>query len=198
MRLISELWKDIGVYKGVDYTGLYEISSKGRFRSLDRVVSGVIHGKTIKRLFKGSIREAHECLNGYMDVILTKNHKPHRAKLHRLVAEYFIPNPNGYSDVNHIDENKSNNDVNNLEWCSHKENCNHGTRNERAGLKHRKPVVQLDLDGNLVKIWDCQTDTENGGFSFSCVNKCVRNAEKTHMGFKWVYLEDYEKLNSTF
>ena len=198
MRLISELWKDIGVYKGVDYTGMFMISSKGRVKSLDRVVIDNFKGKQRKRIFYGGIHPQHPDKDGYMGTHLSKNGHSYTAKVHRLVAEYFLLNPRNCSDVNHIDENKANNDINNLEWVTHKENCNKGTRNERAGKKHRKPVVQLDLNGNLIKEWDSQTETRKGGFCFECVNNCARGEQETHKGFKWMPLDDYRKLNPNY
>ena len=195
MRLISELWKDIGVYKGVDYTGMYMISSKGRIKSLDRTV---IDKMGRKRFFKGYECLIHLDTDGYRTVPLSKDSHSYTAKVHRLVAEYFLLNPRMCSDVNHIDENKANNDINNLEWVTHKENCNKGTRNERAGKKHRKPVVQLDLNGNIIKVWNCQIETKKAGFSITCVNNCARGNQETHKGFKWMYLDDYKKLNSNY
>lgn len=195
MRLISELWKDIGVYKGVDYTGMFMISSKGRVKSLNRIITDK-RGK--KRFVKGRECPIHFDADGYETVPLSKENHSYTAKVHRLVAEYFLLNPRKCSDVNHIDENKANNDINNLEWVTHKENCNKGTRNKRAGEKHRKPVVQLDLNGNFIKEWDCQIETRNAGFSLTCVNNCARGEQETHKGFKWMLLEDYKKLNPNY
>ena len=69
-------------------------------------------------------------------------------KVHRLVAKAFVPNPDNLNEVNHIDEDKDNNRADNLEWCKHVDNCNHGTRNERSAVKRGIQVEQLTLDGH--------------------------------------------------
>lgn len=97
------------------YEGLYGITSCGRVWSYRR------------QKFLASIVDSW----GYVRVNLSKEGKVKTYKIHRLVAEAYIPNPEGLRDVNHLDENKSNNSVNNLCWCSHKDNCNYGTRNQR-------------------------------------------------------------------
>ena len=76
---------------------------------------------------------------GYARVNLSKEGKFKAFKIHRLVAQVYIPNPDGLSDVNHLDEDKTNNNVNNLCWASHKDNCNYGTRNQRIKENNTKP-----------------------------------------------------------
>lgn len=114
-----EVWKDI-----VGYEGLYQVSNTGEVISLNYNNNG-----KEKKLRKG-INE-----NGYEHVRLYKNGKGKTYRVNRLVAMGFIPNPNNYPEVNHIDENKVNNSINNLEWCTRKYNANYGTRNKRAGKK---------------------------------------------------------------
>ena len=111
----KEIWKEI---KG--YEGRYQISSLGRVKSLN-------YNKTGKEdiLSPGNIR-------GYLHVRLSKEGKSKPFQVHRLVALHFIPNPNNYPEVNHKDENKQNNTVDNLEWCDRKYNCNYGTRTQRS------------------------------------------------------------------
>lgn len=192
MRLISELWKDIGVYKGVDYTGMYEISSKGRFRSLDRII---IDKRGKKHLLVGKEMIPFPDSSGYMKVTICKNGKAHEARINCLVAIAFIPNPNNLPQVNHIDENKSNNDVNNLEWCTCKENINHGTRNERAGIGHRKAIVQLNLSGDFIREWKCIKDVEQYGFAKEAVSMCAYGKRRTSGGYIWMFKDKYN--NST-
>ena len=122
---MREIWKDV---KG--YEGLYQVSNLGRVRSLDRTVnSGIKNNSNV--LFKGRILKQYQKRNGYLQVTFTVNSKRKYVGVHRLVAETFIPNPDNKSQVNHIDENKTNNNVYNLEWCTPKENCNFGTRNSK-------------------------------------------------------------------
>lgn len=124
-----EIWKPIPNYEN------YEVSSLGRVRSLN------YNNQTDKvRILKLAIRK-----DGYTQIMLNKEGKCKMYSVHRLVAEAFIPNPNNLPCVNHIDENKQNNDVSNLEWCSYGYNINYGSRNERASKAHCKPVICLEL-----------------------------------------------------
>lgn len=112
---MQEIWKDIE-----EYEGIYQISNFGNIRSLDRIIvdknkTYLLHGKILKQ----GIRNTYKVIN------LHKNAKRKSYQVHRLVANAFIPNPNNYDIVNHIDENPINNNVNNLEWCNQKHNVNH-------------------------------------------------------------------------
>lgn len=112
-----EEWKPV-----VGYEGLYEVSSLGRVRSLDRFYY---------RLHKGKVLSPTKDRYGYLTVTLNCNGKSKTIKIHRLVAQAFIENPDNLPQVNHKDENPSNNNVDNLEWCTAKYNNNYGTRQER-------------------------------------------------------------------
>ena len=120
---INEIWKDI---KG--YEGLYQVSNLGRVKSLEKIdFSG--HKRKCKILKLALNRY------GYAYLTLSKNGNKKAYTVHRLVAESFIPNPNKLPFVNHKDENKSNNRVKNLEWCTHEYNINYGTCRERMSKK---------------------------------------------------------------
>ena len=116
---MKEEWRDI---KG--YEGLYQISNLGRIKSLKDN-----HGKYREKILKPGNS------NGYFYVDLCKNSKGKLFKIHRLVAIHFIENPNNYPEVNHKDENSTNNCVDNLEWCTREYNNSYGTRNKRASEK---------------------------------------------------------------
>lgn len=118
-----EEWRPIEGYEGI-----YEVSSYGRVRSLDRYVR--CKSKSY-RLKKGSILSPAKDKNGYLKVVLSCNRKCNTINVHRLVAQAFIPNPDNLPEVNHKDEDKTNNSVDNLEWCNHSYNINYGTRKER-------------------------------------------------------------------
>ena len=122
---MSECWKYI-----IGYEGLYEVSNLGRIRSLPRL-TGARNNKT--RLVKGKVLKPYLQNNGYeiVDLFLSPNNKKHFL-VHRLVAEAFIPNPDNLQEVNHKDEDKCNNNIDNLEWCDHAYNNNYGTKIERT------------------------------------------------------------------
>lgn len=112
-----EIWKDV-----IGYEGLYQVSDLGRVRSVDRYIKrndGIIQHR------KGKIILQTKNLDGYMQVKLCKDGKSRTVRVHRIIAESFIPNPDNLSDVNHIDCDRTNNIVLNLEWLSFKENIKH-------------------------------------------------------------------------
>ena len=166
-----EIWKDI---KG--YEGLYQISSHGRVKSLFRY----------KKILKPALQT-----KGYFYVSLCKPNK--NFTIHRLVAEAFIPNPDNLPCVNHKDEDKTNNHVDNLEWCTYEYNLNFGTRNERISeslLNHTntsKKVYQYTLDGKFIKEWKSTNECGRNGYNQGTVSSCCRGKIKTHRGYKWSY-----------
>ena len=107
---MQEIWKDI-----VGYKGLYQISNKGRVKSLERY--SYKGNRSIQKL-KGRILKASIRKDNYLTVVLRKDGKSTSYLVHRLVAQAFIPNSYNYNVINHKDENKQNNDIRNLEWCS--------------------------------------------------------------------------------
>lgn len=117
---MDEVWKDIEGYEG-----LYQVSNTGQVKSLNYNQTG-----EIKVLKQGNAK-------GYKRVGLFKNGKTKQYSVHRLVALAFISNPDDLPMVNHKDEDKTNNNVNNLEWCTHEYNMSYGTRNERISKKHK-------------------------------------------------------------
>lgn len=175
-----EIWKD---YK--DYEGLYQASNLGRMRSLDTYRKG--RNGSI-RFCKGRILKPGTDKDGYLQVCLCKNNKQKTYKVHRLVAETFIPNPDNLPYINHRDECKTNNNVENLEWCDCKYNSNYGTRNKKVALKKKKPVLQFTLDGIFVKEWPSTIDAEReGGFVSASICRCCRGRSKKHHNFIWKY-----------
>lgn len=172
---MEEIWKD-----KKDYEGLYQVSNLGRAKSLDRYVKGKGHSLQLK---KGRILKPMKDNNGYLKVLLSKNGKYTNYYVHRLVAEVFLPNPNNYKEVNHKDENKTNNVVTNLEWCDRKYNQNYGTRTEKCS----KTVLQYDLEGNFIREWKSSAECGRNGFNQGHVADCCRGELKTHNGFIWKY-----------
>lgn len=136
-----EEWKDI---KG--YEGIYQVSSYGRVRSLDRIVERKGKGDFF---IKGRVLTQSDDTNGYMKVSLTKHDQKRTFKVHRLVAIHFLDNPNNLPCVNHKDENKLNNNVDNLEWCTKAYNNSYGTKAKRQSETRKK----LFREGKL-KVWN--------------------------------------------
>ena len=175
----EEQWKPIP-----GYDGYYEISNLGRVKSLN-------YHRTGKEGFLSIQNDG--C--GYSFVSLSKHNQRKYPKIHCLVAEAFIPNPNNLPQVNHIDENKSNNRVDNLEWCTPSYNTNYGTRNKRVAKKLKeqrpsKPVEQWSLDGKLIKVWPAIMDVRRHlGFCEGHIIKCCKGKAKTSYGYIWKYKE---------
>lgn len=191
---MKEIWKD---YK--DYEGLYQASNLGRVRSLVRWVKG--RNGSI-RFCKGKILKPGTTKDGYLKVCLCKNNKVKTYLVHRIIAETFLPNPDNLPCVNHKDEDKTNNSVDNLEWCTASYNLNYGTRNERMSKskingKRSKIVIQYNLDGTFVREWPSAMECERNGFKHSLIIYCCQGKRKTHKGFKWSYsLYSESKTNS--
>lgn len=168
----AEEWKPIP-----EYAGKYEISNWGRVKSfkLDS------NGKILTPCNSG---------RGYYYVELWKYGKRKRCKIHRLVATAFIPNPNNLPEVNHKDENKRNNYLGNLEWCSQAYNLAYGTRVERISI----PVVQLDKKGNFVSEFESLTEASKiTDIAISSICNCCQHKKsfKSAGGFIFLYKDEY-------
>lgn len=126
---------------------------------------------------------------GYMFAYLYKDNKKHVVAVHRLVAKYFVPNPNKYDCVNHKDENKTNNNATNLEWCSHSYNRKYGTCENRRTLALSKKfaIDQYDLQGNFIKRWHNAREAVRalGKTNSSSIINCVNHHSKTSFGYIW-------------
>lgn len=142
---MKEIWRDIEEYKG-----LYQISNLGRIRSLDKKDS-------LNRRVKGKIMKPIVRKDKYLCVKLHKNSICKEQLIHRLVANAFIENKYNYKEINHKDENKQNNCVNNLEWCNRSYNINYGKANEmrRKALlnKRGKKVIQIDKNNKIIGVY---------------------------------------------
>ena len=187
-----EIWKT-AVYKGVIYEGLYKVSNLGRILSLNYQNTG-----------KSKLLKPYDDTRGYLQVKLFKNRKSKNCSVHRLVATAFLDNPENLPEINHKDEDKTNNFVflnedgsvdkekSNLEWCEHKYNTNYGTRNERAAKamtngKLSKRVLQLSLSGELIREWPSTMECDRNGFHFGNVAACCRGEKPQYKGFLWMY-----------
>ena len=163
-----EEWKDIA-----DYEGIYQVSNLGRVKSL---------GNNKSRQEKILKLQLHR--TGYLLVKLCKEGKKRNYKVHRLVAQAFIPNPDNKSQVNHRDENKSNNKVENLEWMTCKENINHGTRTSRTC----KPICGINIKTNKRIEFPSTAEAGRSGFDPCHIVNCLKGRRKTHKGHRWFYI----------
>ena len=187
-------WRDIGMVRGVDFTGLYKVSNDGLVKSVERTVILTGRKAGVRKHLKEQIRSQRKNHGGYMMVTLYKDGAGYDFLVHRLVALAFIPNPDNLPLINHKNKDRSDNRVENLEWCTPEYNSNYADRNEclsrslKSVLKRRK-IAQIDDDGNIVKIWQSVKDAVEGGFSEDSLYYCLRekNAKCRHKGFRWRY-----------
>lgn len=189
-----EVWKDIEGFEG-----LYQVSNLGNVKSLEKNVS--CH-KIHLRKQKEMILSPSKCNDRYITFSLSKNKKRKYLLAHRLVATAFIPNPDGKTEVNHIDGNRQNNTVGNLEWATRSENMQHSystlNRINPKPMKGRfgndnplsKRISQKTLNGNTVKIWDSMHDAFRAGYNLGNILSCCKGRRKSHKGFIWDYLQD--------
>ena len=179
-----EVWKDV-----VGFEGKYKISSEGRVKSLNYKHTG-----------EERIMNPHPNDWGYLQVSLWKDNKMHTKKVHRLVAEAFIPNPLCLATVNHKNEIKTDNNVDNLEWMSDYDNRMYGTRLARIGMKNKgkfinrkdqsKAVQQFTKDGKFVAEFPSLKEVERQfGFYFGNLSNCCHGKVKQSYGYVWKFKE---------
>lgn len=168
---MKEIWKDIK-----NYEGIYQVSNLGNVKVLDRKV----YNSKVLCKRKGRNFKLNKNARGYIVINLTKNHITKSYLLHRLVAQAFISNPENLPQVNHIDENKENNNVNNLEWCTAKYNINYS--------KKSREILQLDKNDKIIKIYkgtkEASLETK---IQKSSIIRCCKGERKTAGGYKWKY-----------
>ena len=184
---MNEIWKDIPGYEG-----LYQVSNLGRVKSL---------GRYVKKRSKLAFQDERMLCSpkdkyGYLIVTLCREGKPKKKKVHRLVAQAFIPNPENKETVNHINGDKNNNTAMNLEWNTSTENLKHAYavglngRNHFINNKNSKAVAQFDKNLNFIKIHPSMQEAGRNGFSVNEICKCCKGKIKTHKGYIWKYAKD--------
>ena len=183
-----EQWKDIEGYEG-----RYQVSNLGRVKSLPILKrNGNGYYWTKEKIRRLKINE-----DGYQAITLVENSKFKTYTIHRLVATAFIENPNNYSEVNHIDEIKTNNRVDNLEWCTHAYNLEYGSRKEITRQKTMKPVLQFDRENNFIKKWISMTEAANQlNIAQGCISNCCHHKRKTAGNYIWKLAQG--EINDTY
>lgn len=201
--MIEEIWRDV-----INYEGLYQVSNMGRVRSLDRWIT---YKDGREALFKGKILHLNCNTSGYLEVHLCKQSKGKMIGVHRLVAQSFIDNVDNLPEVDHIDGDKTNNNVTNLRWVTHLDNCNNpsttkniskansGKNNGMYGKTQSENVKQKVREANSKKVICVETGKvyssikeaeEDMGVSMSSIGKCCSGKNKTCKGYHWAYYKE--------
>ena len=169
--MIKENWKDV-----IGYEGLYKVSDLRRVKSLNYRSTG-----------EEMVLKQRKRKDGYLQVRLCKEGKVKYYKVHRLVAQAFIPNPENYPVINHKDENPSNNCINNLEWCTQKYNCNYGARNKKIAKSQSNSVMCIETNTIYISAHDAQRKT---GICVAHICACARHKKRhyTAGGYHWEYV----------
>lgn len=181
----EEVWKDI---KG--YEGLYQVSNKGRVKSLSRTVSRKRFGDYEK---PESILKNQKHSGGYMKVSLCADNKITNKFVHRLVGEAFLEKIESQDQINHKNEDKTDNNTGNLEWCDGFYNNNYGTKTERQKdseyLKGKMKAVRgVNIKTGETLIFESVKSTETKGFKRRGVRNCLNGENKQHHGYRWEYI----------
>ena len=169
---MEEIWKDIK-----NYEGLYIVSNLGNIKSFVRYKDG-------------KILKPQKNKKGYLQILLYKNGKPSTKKVHRLVAETFLDNFYDKPQVNHIDGNKENNNVANLEMVTNSENQIHAYKNNLEKPKFKRKIKQYDKMGNYIQTYEYAINAKNKtGIDESSIIKCCRGKRKTAGNYIWKYAD---------
>ena len=178
---MKEIWKDIK-----EYEGLYQISNLGNIKSVNKKDS-------LGRKVNGKMMKPIKRKDGYLDITLHKNGEAKHFLIHKIVAKTFIKNKNNYKEINHIDENKRNNNIDNLEWCDRSYNINYGkankSRRKKLLNKRGKKIAQLDNNKQIIKIFPSLMQTVRElKLNKSHLSQCCNGKRKTTGGYYWQYI----------
>jgi hypothetical protein len=179
--MMADDWKAV-----LGYEGLYVVNSCGVVKSLGRSLTRK-DGRPYNR--EERVLTQHPDAKGYMKVHLCKDGKSKNAFVHRLVAQAFIPNPDNLPQVNHINEVKSDNRVENLEWVTCRENVNHGTGVFRNAIARSVPVVRISQDGGTKWFRSASHAAEVMHIVSQGIQNCCAHRQKTYKGYRWEYAE---------
>lgn len=190
MKESEEIWKSVEGYEGI-----YQVSSFGRVRSLDRIIIKPHPRNTSMQMrcfCKGRILKLASYPNGYLTICLKNEGKKENCLIHRLVGKAFVPGYFDGADINHKNEDRTDNRANNLEWCTRSYNLQYNGRAKRVGVVQGKAVEQWTLDGKLVATFDTIRRAEAAtGISHNAISGCCQQkyGHKTAGGYRWKYKE---------
>lgn len=184
----EEIWKDI---KG--WEGLYQVSNLGRVKSLPRLHDAIHPYMTKEKILKPRVSGYQR---EYLAVVLHNNDRVKQIKVHRLVAEAFVPNPNGYLEINHIDENKGNNRWDNLEWCTRSYNVNYGSRIQKQSERLYIPIYMLNDNYEvLMEFKNMDTAAKYVNIDPSNISRGCSMGRKSG-GYYWMTKEKYNERSN--
>lgn len=193
---MKEIWKDIH-----GYNGIYQVSNFGRIRSNGfEFKQKVSNGIEVKRYALPKILSQSYTVEGYLVVTLLKDRKAKQYKVHRIIADAFIPNPENKPVINHINGVKDDNRLENLEWVTVKENTQHAHSTGLCGRNGKsKFVARLNEDGSIAEVFESGLKAAScyGHYnSSSNLHKVCRNGCGRWCGMKWKYisLSEYENF----
>lgn len=192
--LEGETWRDIGTVDGVNMSGLYIVSDFGRIFMFER---DYYRKDGAKVHMKEKLVPYHDNGRGYLYGCLFNDEISRKFYVHRVVATVYVPNPDPEhkTDVNHLDENKSNNKVDNLSWVTPKENDNWGTHAQRISDSQSKtPTLQLDLEGNIIKCWKSAREADRNGWNYNMISCVLTGKMYTYKGYIWMKKSVFEEM----
>ena len=181
---MKEIWKPVRNYEGL-YEGLYEVSNTGKVKSLNYRKTG-----------KERILKTYDNGHGYLFVVLSKDGNREQPLVHVLVATAFIENPDNLPEVNHKDENKYNNCMDNLEWCSHSYNNTYNDKAKKVGKKLSKSVIGINKISGLILEFPstCEASRQTGIDQGNITKCCKGKRYKSAGGYYWHYASESEEV----
>ena len=184
---MEEIWKDIEGYEG-----LYQVSNLGRIKSLQRTITDK-NGKV--KTIKETLMKHNTDDKGYKYVFLSKNNTKKFSRVHKLIAQAFIPNPLNLPEIDHINTIQDDNRIENLRWCTHKENMNNNEtlrKFREKGRRHKQtkdiPIKQLSFEGEEINIFTSAYEAGKIlGYKPCHILYCCDGKRKTAYGYVWKY-----------
>jgi hypothetical protein len=198
VSLEGEEWRDV-----VGYEGYYIVSNLGRIATIRGSYEYTKNGKTFIKNWPRHICSTSIAPSTHYERMTFKvNYKHNTQLVHRVVAEAFLPNPNNFTCIDHIDDDPSNNRADNLQWCDYHINNSKPRHRELGSIAkrgrvdpNRKPLITFK-DRQLYKIYNSMYEASLDGHLNSAILRVLRGELKTHHGLQWMYLSDYESLTN--